>query len=597
MPPIRVRKAGTKAIFVRKGRVHQLKAEAAQTKVPGQPPKPNTTHAHDLPSVPVPLLPVLRKPLQAYHKSTSRKVKRRIRQRETKFLRALTKRIEDATKSWQGSPVHPIAVLAWLSSEEPFNAEFLLENATALTDETEEVDPVFAAELDNLLDRFHDSQITDAPSSQENPLIEVPKDFSMITTPSAAEGLDMDVMMTEWSSSEDDRQSLNGFERSAAKRKGTGEVGFDPVQILKKHAIQFQTPDCPQTSDLNCDIHPLFREENFHGCPEHIYEVFKPGLRLATLLLSHKATASFWHALIFGQRTEFKKQGTAYSRIREEVPWTQANSDAFSNMLSQMANSVHFHFSLWPSERNKGVWTYGSMHAIRDYKSGYLPKPNERCRQCRICMHTDFYITAKRLSLLSHRDPAMVLRFNFFFAVNICHEMAHFLEMGGHHMRFFERWATDLQERYPVAYNSGEAFMFDYPWNEMGQAFETRIFGGIVKPICSRMDCAHGLTTYEEPGLDAHGRLSTVRTFYTVPMDFVATVQQRKTWERAETMADPSGLFRIPRDGAQAVHVPYFDLTIWKDRAEQQVSDSGRSTPFLRTPDGIVRMADKTSLE
>lgn len=37
----------------------------------------------------------------------------------------------------------------------------------------------------------------------------------------------------------------------------------------------------------------------------------------------------------------------------------------------------------------------------------------------------DFYTTAKRIAGMQNADIAMVLRFHFFFAVNICHEVAH----------------------------------------------------------------------------------------------------------------------------------------------------------------------------
>ena len=507
MPPVRVRRAGTKAVFVRKGAQKRTKPDQST----GSQNPDGASLAHNAPNLPSQLLPVLRKPLEAYHRSTSCKFRRRVRVRETSFLVALQKRIEADAQRWLSKSVHPIAVLAWLAADEPINAELLLDNAASFGDDGQEVDPIFAAELDNVLRRFGASQITDGPSSQENPLIEIPKDFSLVTTPSATEGVDVDVMMAEYSS-EDDRQPFDKLEKSVGKKKkGATDIGFDPVQILKKHAIQFQKEDCPKVSDLDCDIHPLFWVENFHGCPEHIYEILKPALRLSTLLLTHKATSSFWHTLVFGMRQRSTKSGLKCTRIADVVAWTKENASLFEARLKRLSDSLHFHFSLWPSERNKGVWTYGSMHAIRDYKSGYLPKTGELCRRSRICLHTDFYITAKRLSLLAHPDPAMVLRFHFFFAVNLCHEMAHFLEISSHQMEFVETW---LGPEFAHASNAGEAFMFDYPWNEMGQAFETRVFGGIIKPISCRMDCAHGLTTYSEPGLDPRtGRLSAVRTF------------------------------------------------------------------------------------
>ena len=46
---------------------------------------------------------------------------------------------------------------------------------------------------------------------------------------------------------------------------------------------------------------------------------------------------------------------------------------------------------------------------------------------------------AKRIAALRYPDIAMVLRFNFFFVVNICHELAHAFEQKCGHMWFDEQ--------------------------------------------------------------------------------------------------------------------------------------------------------------
>jgi len=52
----------------------------------------------------------------------------------------------------------------------------------------------------------------------------------------------------------------------------------------------------------------------------------------------------------------------------------------------------------------------------------------------------------------------------------------------------------------------------------------------------------------------------------------------------------------IPKDGATAVNVPYFDMTVWKDEAEDPISDDkdGRTTPFKRTKDGRIEKRQKS---
>ena len=126
------------------------------------------------------------------------------------------------------------------------------------------------------------------------------------------------------------------------------------------------------------------------------------------------------------------------------------------------------------------------MHPIRDYKTGFAT--NGTYRNSRLNMHTDFYTTAKRLSLLKSPDPAMVLRFNFFLAVNLCHEFAHFVEWSD------PRRVEINEDGFGGAAATSEAYMFDYTWQEMGWAFEKAVFGGLVQPISCRTDCMYGPT-------------------------------------------------------------------------------------------------------
>jgi hypothetical protein len=556
--------ARTKAVFVRKRRL-----SSNTINVPAS--IKHDEHA----ALPVShgLETVVRKPLQAAKANKSRKLRRQLRNSEHKLVCLLRQRIK-TSNPWGGAVIHPIAVLAWLASEEPFNSEFLLENAAIFIEgqPAEETDPILAEQIDRIIERFTESEITDAPSSQDNPLVEIPKDFSMVMTPAKAGGFeDHDAIMEDCDIRENKTNAMHKMVGSVETSKPT-PYGFDPVQVLKKHAITFQKSDLPQTSNLTVDIHPLFREENFHGCPQHIYDVLRPALRLCTLLVTHRATSSFWHTAMFGTREpSFVPK---IKRIRKDVPWTSSNAQIFNNYIAGLVDSLHFHFSLWPTPKHEGMYLYGSLHPIKDYQLGWLPKPGEPCRKSRICLHSDFYTTAKRLSLLRNPDSSMVLRFSLFLAVNIAHELAHFLEMSGHHYDMSDIFCSDNTVKEVEA--SKEPFLNDHHFNEVGSAFETKIFGGRVHPISCRIDCAYGLTTFDEPDSTNPSR---TKTYYTIPMDWVAYVQQQETWDSVvegwddgddESERVESKVFHIPRNGAKAVSVPYFDMTQWEDEAEQR---------------------------
>jgi hypothetical protein len=220
------------------------------------------------------------------------------------------------------------------------------------------------------------------------------------------------------------------------------------------------------------------------------------------------------------------------------------------------------------------------MHPIKDLRLGWQPNPLEPCRKSRIRLHTDFYTAAKRISLLKNPDPLQVLRYNLLLANTICHELAHFLEMSSNHS-----WREDVYDGMEIVdiRSTPEPFLNDQDFSEMGVAFETKVFGGRLEAICCRIDCTYGLATYDEVG-------EATRTFYTVPMDYIWMLQQQETWDQDFSTKDWK-VFHIPRDGAKAVSVAYFNMTVWEEEDDgQQISDvlDLRSTPFRRTYDGHI---------
>jgi hypothetical protein len=88
-----------------------------------------------------------------------------------------------------------------------------------------------------------------------------------------------------------------------------------------------------------------------------------------------------------------------------------------------------------------------------------------------ISLHTDFYIQAQKLRRLQYPDPAQVLRFQFFTAINLMHEFAHAFEIA----------CSPDETRKGM-----EVYMYDWLEAESGRAWDMGVFGGSVTVIKAR---------------------------------------------------------------------------------------------------------------
>lgn len=426
-----------------------------------------------------------------------------------------------------------------------------------------------------IMDECIDKLVRDLPDvlSYENSAtftpstIEVPRDF----------GLQLSISINHHLAQVADRKVLEKYRRLLGHRKDAKKkavkLGFDPIELIKRQAVSFSEDTVVKKSTLDNDIHPIFRAENFHGCPDEIYEVLKPALRLSTLLLFSRATSIFWHTLVFGTRELCEKTTEAYQqpcyRIREDVPWSKENEASFKAFLDDQIDTVHFMFHRDPLPPDPA---YASMGLVADYKNGLMRKLDRKCHTSRVCLHSDFYTTAKKLSMLSYPEPAMVLRFNLFLAVCLAHEMAHFIEVSGPH------------HEHPLG--EPEVFFNDNMWTESGIAFELKVFGGRLHPISSRVDCGLGMAVLSYPLKEVYDKEDNV--LYTLPMDYITKIQQKETWE--QDFSSSSTTFHVPRTGCRSIEVNGTNLMIWEDEKDADISDhvDGKDTTYYRMDDGTI---------
>jgi hypothetical protein len=398
--------------------------------------------------------------------------------------------------------------------------------------------------------------------------IEVPKDF----------GLQMSISINHHLAQVADRKVLEKYRRLLGHRKDskrkTVKLGFDPMDLIKKEAVTFSPESTVRDSTLNNDIHPIFRADNFHGCSDAIYDILKPALRLTTLFLFSRATSTFWHTLVFGDRQPCQQTSEQYGqpcyRIKDDVAWTAENAAEFKSFVDEQANTVHFMFHRTPLPPDPA---YASMGLVSDYKNGLMRKLDRKCHTSRICLHADFYTTAKKLSLLQYPEPAMVLRFNLFLAVCLAHEMAHFIEVSGPH------------HEHPLG--EPEVFFGDNRWTESGIAFEVKVFGGRLHPISSRVDCGLGLAVLNYPLKELYDKEENI--LYTLPMNYITMIQQKETWE--QDFSDTTwSVFHVPRTGCRSIEINGTNLMVWEDEKDADISDhiDGKDTAFHRMDDGQI---------
>lgn len=400
--------------------------------------------------------------------------------------------------------------------------------------------------------------------------IEVPKDF----------GLQLSISINHHLAQVADRKALEkyrrllGHRKDAQKRKKV-KLGFDPVELIKKQAVTFAKNISDPICSLDNDIHNIFRLENWHGCSDAIYAVLKPGLRLATQFLTSRATAHFWQTLVFGKREPCEETSKLYGqscfRIRETVAWSAERQETFRNFLENQIDTVHFYFHHDPLPPETA---YASMGLVKDYKNGLMRKLNEKCHTSRICLHSDFYTTAKKLSLLQYPEPAMVLRFNLFLAICLTHEISHFCEVSGPH------------HDHPLL-SEPEVFFGDNMWTESGIAFEIKVFGGRIHPLSSRIDCSFGLACLDYPLKELYDKDDNI--LYALPMDYVLKLQQKATWEQDFAESGPN-VFFVPRTGGRSFEINGTNLMIWEDESDADISDhvDGQDTEWKRMDDGSI---------
>lgn len=257
---------------------------------------------------------------------------------------------------------------------------------------------------------------------------------------------------------------------------------------------------CARPSDLDNPIHPIFRHGNFYRLPVASYNALAPALRLASLLITEVHCLEWWVSVLHGPRLPIPGVGKRHGVLLSVDPITTSHLHTTRSFLLNLANHITFRFKSQGEEHH----AYGmQLHSTSD-RSHQVIEFSSRFQE----FIEDGYLAN---SSVSHQ-----LRFLFFFALNMVHELSHAV--------FDTRVDSNLSKE-PYTDRDVESGLF---YTEMGDSWERFAFGCKIQPLDGEKgyseDCRYGLhrftpsTHYEDS------------VFGAVPMGYVCALMSKSRW-------------------------------------------------------------------
>lgn len=359
------------------------------------------------------------------------------------------------------------------------------------------------------------------------------------------------------------------------KRK---QIGFSREEVIMYGGLTC-TPCRP--SNLSDPLFTtLFRQENFYDTTQDVYDVITPALKLAEKFITDPTQVGYWCTLAFGNRVIDLKltaaTGICHERLVRGVPVTDEIYAQTLNLLNRMGKLVEYRFDMHddPTDmicfgrtlRPDRGWNLAPQYHDRLSQGHTWPagQPFPLARQYPkdpwddsqvVYLHPDFYTAAKRFSATKNQELASRLRFNFWFAVNIVHELAHVFEAKSSQANFdkMASTCTSLEDFKQIvdprlALGTSEAYWGSSSWAEAGGRWEWETFGGRVQPINGKIDASRGMAISNADGFAnvATAFTSDIPIGICVQMGFMEEVQQQSFWAR------PQHTLKFPLSGAKA---------------------------------------------
>jgi hypothetical protein len=366
---------------------------------------------------------------------------------------------------------------------------------------------------------------------------------------------------------------------AAALSRKRKQIGFSTEEVVMYGGLTC-TP-CRESDISDPLLATLFRQENFYNTTQEVYNVITPALKLAEKFITDPALIGYWSTLAFGAREVDEaltsRDGICRERIVQSVGVTDETYAQTIHLLNRMGKLVEYRFEPSPIFEN-GMCAAFAQNRYRRWNlapehhamlsQGYLwptGQPFPMARQYPkdpweenhvVCLHPDFAIAARRFSATKNQDVAARLRFNFYFAVTIVHELAHLFEGRSSQVQFEQLLSacTSLEESKQLLdprrhMGTSEALYGpNSTWAEAGGRWEWETFGGKVNPINLRLDASRGLMLLNADGWSniVSGPTGDTAVGMCIKMAYIEEIQQQSFWRRKQRT------LKFPLSGAMA---------------------------------------------
>ena len=235
--------------------------------------------------------------------------------------------------------------------------------------------------------------------------------------------------------------------RSPTQNTQHGQIGFLDDELWASGALDIGAARLPTLSNAIHDIWEKdnfdFPSESFEEC-DRVYELLAPSLRLASRWLTHIDYRSFWTDLLYGEIRVSDIDGVLPTIIKADRSKAKFVLPAFRELSGSALFTFESYADTWMNTSTRGQLTT-TLHG--SFFDDSVPQND---------------------TTVSER-----LRFLFFLAVNLVHEIAHRI--------FQERWHTEqpgvpLPRRDPAIVSKETEDTHD----ELGIAWEQYMFGGRI---------------------------------------------------------------------------------------------------------------------
>ena len=349
-------------------------------------------------------------------------------------------------------------------------------------------------------------------------------------------------------------QLLERLPPPARKRKF---FGFDAQELLLNGAL-----DCNPCRPSNLVYAPMltiFREETFRDTPQSVLETLKPALALAELIML-KGNPKFWVDIACGMRVpdyeRIQKEATRAERLIPVSQVTQAMMEKTVAKLQALGKRLVIRFETL--DNVYGCCWHPIVLPVHRPLSGYLshgqlwpsgeglklpaPYPSDPWDQPAVIkLDSKLFAAAKRFSMQKFPDTAAKLRFTFFFAVNLLHELSHAFEAKCGHAHYYELISKDRSKPGALSrsyFSRSVEPKYKHHEIEMGAAFEYETFGGRVHPINHDFSMNYGLDVYlgGGKGYASGSGIKAIRDGqpfgWAIPMGYIEELHQQSYWDR-----------------------------------------------------------------